>query len=162
MDSFDYVIAGAGSAGCVLADRLSTSGRYTVLLIEAGGSDRRYWIKLPLGYAKTFNDSRVNWRYSVEADPGLNGRVAYWPRGKGQGARSSADPARSMQWLICAACRMISTTGNGRAPKAGTGRVSARPMKPSKRSPSLAKSLAPARFGSATSASGCIPSRGIS
>lgn len=86
---FDYIIVGAGSAGCVLADRLSACGRHKVLVLEAGGSDRRFWIKVPLGYGKTFNDPRVNWRYSTEEDPGLNRRRAYWPRGRVVGGSSS-------------------------------------------------------------------------
>ena len=86
---FDFIIVGAGSAGCVLADKLSEGGRYTVLLIEAGGTDRRFWIKVPLGYGFTFSDPQVNWCYSAEADPGLHHRKAYWPRGKVLGGSSS-------------------------------------------------------------------------
>ena len=70
---YDFIIVGAGSAGCVLADRLTASGRHQVLLVEAGGSDRRAWIKVPVGYAYTFADPAVNWRYTTEADPGLDG-----------------------------------------------------------------------------------------
>ncbi|OED49619.1 choline dehydrogenase [Rhodobacteraceae bacterium (ex Bugula neritina AB1)] len=87
--TFDFIIVGAGSAGCVLADKLTANGRYKVLLIEAGGSDRRFWIKIPVGYGFTFSDPKVNWRYSAAADPGLNGREAYWPRGKVLGGSSS-------------------------------------------------------------------------
>ncbi|NVK13485.1 MAG: GMC family oxidoreductase N-terminal domain-containing protein [Rhodobacteraceae bacterium] len=87
--TFDFIIVGAGSAGCVLADRLTANGRYKVLLVEAGGSDRRFWIKIPVGYGFTFSDPKVNWRYSAAADPGLNGRAAYWPRGKVLGGSSS-------------------------------------------------------------------------
>jgi choline dehydrogenase len=86
---FDYIIVGAGSAGCVLADRLSASGRHRVLLLEAGGSDRRVWIKMPIGYGKTFYDGSVNWKYLTEPDPGTLGRVSYWPRGKVLGGSSS-------------------------------------------------------------------------
>ena len=89
MLEFDYIIVGAGSAGCVLADRLSESGRNTVLVLEAGGSDRRFWIKLPIGYGRTFHDERVNWKFHTEPDPGLNGRSIYWPRGKVVGGSSS-------------------------------------------------------------------------
>lgn len=87
--TFDFIIVGAGSAGCVLADKLTENGRYKVLLIEAGGTDRRFWIKVPVGYGFTFSNPAVNWRYSAAADPGLNGREAYWPRGKVLGGSSS-------------------------------------------------------------------------
>jgi len=63
---FDYVIVGAGSAGCVLAERLSASGRHRVLVLEAGGSDRRLYVRLPLGYGKLFYDPAVNWMYRTE------------------------------------------------------------------------------------------------
>jgi choline dehydrogenase len=86
---FDYVIIGAGSAGCVLANRLSASGKNTVLVLEAGGSDRRFWIQTPIGYGKTFFDPAVNWMYTTEKDPGINNRQSYWPRGKVLGGSSS-------------------------------------------------------------------------
>lgn len=86
---YDFVIVGAGSAGCVLANRLSENGRHSVLVLEAGGSDRRPWIQIPIGYARTFFDGRVNWRYTAQADPGLSGRALYWPRGKVLGGSSS-------------------------------------------------------------------------
>ncbi|MEM6461598.1 MAG: GMC family oxidoreductase N-terminal domain-containing protein [Pseudomonadota bacterium] len=88
-DVFDFVVVGAGSAGCVLADRLTRCGRYSVLLIEAGGSDRKLKIRVPIGYGFTFMDPSVNWCYNAEADPELNGRCAYWPRGKVIGGSSS-------------------------------------------------------------------------
>ncbi len=87
--TFDYIIVGAGSAGCVLAERLSASGRHSVLVLEAGGSDRRFYIHLPLGYGKTFYDPAVNWMYRAEPDPGLAGQSDYWPRGKVLGGSSS-------------------------------------------------------------------------
>ncbi|EBA18301.1 oxidoreductase, GMC family protein [Roseobacter sp. SK209-2-6] len=86
---YDFIIIGAGSAGCVLAERLSKDGRYQVLLIEAGGSDARAWVKIPVGYGFTFSDPSVNWRYSAAPDPGLAGREAYWPRGRVIGGSSS-------------------------------------------------------------------------
>lgn len=89
MAEFDYIIVGAGSAGCVLANRLSASGRYSVLLLEAGGHDLSLWIWMPIGYGKTFYRKSVNWMYVTEPDPGLNGRVSYWPRGKVLGGSSS-------------------------------------------------------------------------
>ena len=85
----DFVIVGAGSAGCVLANRLSASGRHRVVLIEAGPRDRHLWIHIPLGYGKLFKDARVNWLYRSEPEPELNGRVIFQPRGKVLGGSSS-------------------------------------------------------------------------
>ena len=87
--SFDYIIVGAGSAGCVLANRLSESGRNSVLLLEAGGKDDSFWIHIPIGYGKTIVDERVNWKFQTEANPALGGRTIYWPRGKVLGGSSS-------------------------------------------------------------------------
>ncbi len=89
MEEFDYIIVGAGSAGCVLADRLSAGGRHRVLVLEAGGSDARLWIKVPIGYGLTFADARVNWKYETLPSPGLGGRRMYWPRGRVLGGSSS-------------------------------------------------------------------------
>ena len=89
MDNFDYIIIGAGSAGCVLADRLSAGGQSRVLVLEAGGTDRRFWIKTPIGYGRTFADAAVNWKYQAAPSPGLNGRGIYWPRGRVIGGSGS-------------------------------------------------------------------------
>ena len=89
MTEFDYIIIGAGSAGCVLAHRLSESGRHTVLLLEAGGDDRQFWLRVPIGYGKSFYNPRVNWMYRTLPDPGLADRQGYWPRGKVLGGSSS-------------------------------------------------------------------------
>lgn len=89
MADYDYVIVGAGSAGCVLANRLSADGRHRVLLLEAGGSDRRFWIQVPIGYGKTYYQQAVNWRYTTQPVPGLNGHPSYWPRGKVLGGSSA-------------------------------------------------------------------------
>ncbi|MBR0554498.1 FAD-dependent oxidoreductase [Ciceribacter sp. L1K23] len=86
---FDFVIVGAGSAGCVLANRLSADPNTRVLLIEAGGSDFNFWVRMPIGYGKTFYHPRLNWRYQTEAESGLGGRQAYWPRGRVIGGSSS-------------------------------------------------------------------------
>jgi choline dehydrogenase len=86
---FDYIIVGAGSAGCVLANRLSASGRHSVLLLEAGPTDSNLWIHVPLGYGKLFKDASVNWMYQTEPEPGLNGRTVFQPRGKVLGGSSS-------------------------------------------------------------------------
>jgi choline dehydrogenase len=87
--SFDYIIVGAGSAGCVLANRLTASGRHRVLLLEAGGHDRHMWIHIPLGFAKLFDNAKVNWRYASEPEPELNDRRIIQPRGKVLGGSSS-------------------------------------------------------------------------
>ena len=86
---YDYVIVGAGSAGCVLANRLSADGRVSVLLLEAGPADAYPWIHIPIGYAKTMFNTDVNWCFKTEADAGMNGRQIYWPRGKTLGGSSS-------------------------------------------------------------------------
>jgi choline dehydrogenase len=85
----DFVVVGAGSAGCVLANRLTASGRHRVVLLEAGPRDRHFWIHVPLGYGKLFKDARINWLYRTEPEPELNGRVVYQPRGKVLGGSSS-------------------------------------------------------------------------
>ena len=85
----DFVVVGAGSAGCVMAARLSEDPSTRVVLLEAGGEDRNRWIHIPLGYGKTFADASVNWCYEAEPDPGANGRRIFWPRGKVLGGSSS-------------------------------------------------------------------------
>jgi len=95
----DYIVVGAGSAGCVLANRLSADGRHKVLLLEAGGDDRptknpgqfmsNLMIHVPVGYSQTLKDPKVNWLYPTEPDPGTGGRVHVWPRGKVLGGSSS-------------------------------------------------------------------------
>ncbi len=87
--TFDYIIVGAGSAGCVLANRLTENGRHSVLLLEAGPRDTNPWIHIPLGYGKLFNDKRVNWSYESEPQPALGNRRIFTPRGKVLGGSSS-------------------------------------------------------------------------
>ncbi|WP_321872002.1 GMC family oxidoreductase [Paraburkholderia tropica] len=87
--TFDYIVVGAGAAGCVVAARLSEDPRNRVLLIEAGGEDRSFWLKIPVGYGKTIADPRVNWCYETEPLPALGGRKIFWPRGKVLGGSSS-------------------------------------------------------------------------
>lgn len=86
---FDYVIVGAGSAGCVLANRLTEDGRHTVLLLEHGGSDRSIFVQMPTALSIPMNTSRYNWRYHTEPEPGLGGRSLHTPRGKVLGGSSS-------------------------------------------------------------------------
>src|SRR5699024_6517128 len=88
-ESADYVIVGAGSAGCVLANRLSEGGKYRVTLLEAGPPDSNVWIHIPIGYGKTMFSKKLNWRYHTEPDPNMLGRQIYWPRGKTLGGSSS-------------------------------------------------------------------------
>src|SRR5246127_365264 len=89
ISEFDYVIVGAGSAGCVLANRLSADGKHSVLLLEAGPKDSNIWIHVPVGYGKLFKEKAVNWMYQTEPEPGLNGRQVFQPRGKVLGGSSS-------------------------------------------------------------------------
>jgi choline dehydrogenase len=86
---FDFIIVGAGSAGCVLANRLSASGRYSVLLLEAGGKDNDLWIHIPLGYGRHFSNPKVNWLYAAEGDEKTGSRSIAQPRGKVLGGTSS-------------------------------------------------------------------------
>ena len=96
MQIYDFVIVGSGSAGSVVAERLSAGGRFSVLVLEAGGTDRRFYVQMPLGYGKTFFDPAVNWNYKTEPDPGLAGNADHWPRGKLLGGSSSIN---AMVWI---------------------------------------------------------------
>lgn len=89
MKEFDYIIVGAGTAGCVLANRLSADGKNEVLLLEAGGKDDYFWIDIPVGYLFTINNPRTDWCYQIEPDAGLNGRQIGYARGKVLGGCSS-------------------------------------------------------------------------
>src|ERR1700712_1545599 len=94
-DVYDYVIVGAGAAGCVLANRLSASGKERVLLIEAGGSDKLMNVQIPAAFGKLFK-SPHDWAYFTEPQPGADNRAMYWPRGKMLGGSSSMN---AQMWI---------------------------------------------------------------
>ena len=87
--TFDYIIVGAGTAGCLLANRLSANPKNKVLLLEAGGKDDYFWIRVPVGYLFTMNNPRTDWCFRTEPSTGLNGRALNYPRGKVLGGCSS-------------------------------------------------------------------------
>jgi len=89
LNEFDYIVVGGGTAGCVVAARLTESGKHRVLLLEAGGSDDRFFVRMPIGYGKCFYDARLNWMYRSEPEAALNDRNGYWPRGKLLGGSGS-------------------------------------------------------------------------
>ena len=96
MADFDYIIVGAGSAGCILAARLSEDPSVRVLLIEAGGSDKSFWFDMPAGYARSYFNPATNWMFKSQPEPNMAGRELYCPRGKVQGGSGSIN---AMIWV---------------------------------------------------------------
>jgi len=88
-NTYDFIVVGAGSAGCVLANRLSENGRYSILLLEAGPKDNYPWIHIPIGYGRTMFHKVYNWGFYTEPEPGMHNRKMYWPRGRCLGGSSS-------------------------------------------------------------------------
>src|SRR5215470_14595848 len=89
-ETFDFIVTGAGSAGCAAAARLSEAGRYRVLLLEAGRRDRHPWIHIPIGYHKLYTHEVYNWKFESEPVAGLNGRTSSARRKTRSGARTSS------------------------------------------------------------------------
>lgn len=81
-ETFDYIVVGAGTAGCLLANRLSADPNVSVLLLEAGGRDNYAWIRIPVGYLYCISNPRTDWCFATESEPGLGGRSLAYPRGK--------------------------------------------------------------------------------
>jgi choline dehydrogenase len=138
--TFDYVVVGAGSAGCAAAGRLAENGRYRVALLEAGPRGHGLWTRMPIGYGKTFYEPRVNWMYQTAPVPGFDGRTSYWPRGKVLGGSSAINamvysrgqPADFEEWVsrgntgwgwadVLAAYRRMEDHDLGPGPRHGVG-----------------------------------------
>lgn len=111
---FDFVIVGAGSAGCLLANRLSADPDHRVLLVEAGGADDWFWIKVPVGYLYTIANPRTDWCFTTEADPGLAGRSIHYARGRVIGGSSSINAMIHMRGQACDYDRWAQATGDQR------------------------------------------------
>src|SRR5690625_2144393 len=115
---YDFIIVGAGSAGCALAARLTREASYRVLLLEAGPRDRHPMVSVPLGFAMLMKHPKLNWCYETEPEPHMNGQRMAWPRGKLLGGS-----APSTAWCTSAASGKTTTAGRPMAARAGPGRT---------------------------------------
>src|SRR6218665_2892365 len=131
MTEFDYIVIGAGSAGCILADRLTESGQHRVLLLEAGAADRSLWLRMPLGFAKLYQHPKYNWRYSTTPQAELANQQVYTPPPKmlatppppGAGGPPRGPPPRGQR---AAGPPAPPPPGSGRAARPGTRRTGPR------------------------------------
>ena len=98
--TYDYIVVGAGSAGCALANRLSERPNLRILLIEAGGRDRHPWVRIPLGIGKILADERFVWKYETEGEPQLDDRKLYWPHGRLLGGSSSVSSNTNVPAMV--------------------------------------------------------------
>ena len=143
---FDYVIVGAGTAGCLLANRLSADPNNTVLLLEAGGKDDWIWIHIPVGYLYCIGNPRTDWCYKTEPDPGLNGRSILYARGRVLGGSSSIN---AMLYLRGQAARLRRMGAAQPAIRAGRGRACCRSSR-NPRTTGAARTSSTARAPAAT------------
>ena len=109
--TYDYIVCGAGTAGCLLANRLSADRNKHVLLIEAGGNDDYLWVHIPVGYLYCIGNPRTDWLYYTDADPGLNGRSLRYPRGKVLGKTGINVMTRLMGLLLAALAVEVMSDG---------------------------------------------------
>ena len=147
---FDYIIVGAGSAGCVLANRLSADPSKRVLLLEAGGDDNWIWFHIPVGYLFAIGNPRSDWMLKTEAEPGLNGRASTI-----RAARWSAAPPPSTPWSTCAGRPATTTIGASSGCPAGRGTTCCRISRSTRTTSSATASITPPAANGASNIRAC-------